>query len=360
MLNPLRIIIIIILVVTNCTISNAQNLKEGAFAFSRFKKKYIQLPDIDEKKLLNKPVGRFVVYDTRFDTSAVGFVGTSMLLFKNTCAELGKYLNDVQGGAITDQLPTIALFIKRLWQTRQWRYSTHTFINKRERRDSIWQAGLMMKIECYIVENNVFTPIMRYDTVFGYISPVPELKLITDTFAVGLRSLLQEVGHAIEKTTRRNTKKYSFDELLQYYAKQKNWAILTDTTLHRGVYRSYNDFRNNRPVYSNFETGKGKLSDMLYVKDSTGAEYPVNKIWGYCNGETVFIRSTANFFALARQQNSFYCIGIKSLSRKIYITPGDFFAAGLGVANNQNNNMRIQYGKDFLAYQLDMETGELY
>ncbi len=356
----MRIIIIIILVLTNGYNSNAQKLNEGVFAFSRFEKKYITLPAVDKKKLPNTPVGRFVVYDARFDTSAAGFVGTGMLLFKNTCAELGKYLNDVQGSAVTETMPTIALFIKKLWHTKQWRYSKYTYIKNRERPDSIWQAGLMMKMECFIVENNMFTPVMRYDTVLGYTIRKPQLNDITDTIAFGLRVLLQQLPQAIEKTTGRTTKKFSYTELLQYYARQKNWAVLTDTILHRGVYRSYNDFKNNRPAYSDFETGKNGLADMLYVKDSTGLQYPVNKIWGYCTGEAIFIRSAANFFPLARQQNSFYCIGIKSLSREIHITPGDFFAAGMGVGNNQNNNMRIQYGKDYMAFQLDMETGELY
>jgi hypothetical protein len=90
--------------------------------------------------------------------------------------------------------------------------------------------------------------------------------------------------------------------------------------------------------------------------------YPLQNFWGYSDGKNLFIRSAGNLFKLVKTGNAFNIKVIKSRTRPY--TADEMRA--LGVATNSlgclalrsliNNNLTA----DITAFQLNMQTGEIY
>jgi hypothetical protein len=68
----------------------------------------------------------------------------------------------------------------------------------------------------------------------------------------------------------------------------------------KGVYKSFEEFRNNAPSETGNVIIKGKTNaaqvyllsaptELLYI-DSTGKEKKIKKYWGYCDGANIFVR----------------------------------------------------------------------
>ena len=110
-------------------------------------------------------------------------------------------------------------------------------------------------------------------------------------------------------------RKFSADEVKKHYDDRWNKPILKTDTLSSGVYRSFSEFINNRPSIRGYSIQKTKLADVLYSSGDGGEAIPLRDVWGYCDGQRIFIKSGENFFMLVKKQNSFYFLGSRELTK---------------------------------------------
>ena len=98
--------------------------------------------------------------------------------------------------------------------------------------------------------------------------------------------------------------------------------ILKTEMPDRGVYKSFNEFKNNNPSIKDFEIKKGQYTDELLITENNQT-YPLQNFWGYSDGKNLFIRSADNLFQLIKAGNTFNIKGIKSFSQKYNKTVGN-------------------------------------
>ena len=112
----------------------------------------------------------------------------------------------------------------------------------------------------------------------------------------------------------------------------------------------------NAPSVAEFEYRKGKMGDVLYVKEG-GNEFPDRTAWGFCDGKNIFINSSDIFSELIRDGNTFYFNGVKSITKKAIHNL--MKTSLLNIATNTGEKHSV-YSVDKKYYQIDMETGEVY
>jgi hypothetical protein len=81
---------------------------------------------------------------------------------------------------------------------------------------------------------------------------------------------------------------------------QVGTSIYDTHRYNKGVYKSFEEFRNNAPSETGNIIVKGKTTaaqvylmsapNELLIVDSTGKEHKIKKYWGYCDGINVYVR----------------------------------------------------------------------
>jgi hypothetical protein len=151
-------------------------------------------------------------------------------------------------------------------------------------------------------------------------------------------------------------KKLQFQSILENNSKALQLPVLETASYKKGVYKNFEEFKNNTPSVTEYELRKGELGDVLYVKEGT-TEYPERKAWGFCDGVDLFIHSGDKYSKLLRRQNSFYFGGIKGIARKIKYDP--FHSTGSGLMAH-SGSLNTTFSKIIKYYKVDMETGLVY
>lgn len=80
-------------------------------------------------------------------------------------------------------------------------------------------------------------------------------------------------------------------------------AVYPDFRFNDGIYLTFDDFKNNRPVYTNFEIKYRGGATYLYIMcadSSRSYDCEVKQPWGYCLNKSVFIHQGYgdNYFRL--------------------------------------------------------------
>jgi hypothetical protein len=149
-------------------------------------------------------------------------------------------------------------------------------------------------------------------------------------------------------------------EINTYYNARFNIPILKEAP-KRGLYLSFDNFKKNHPLDTAFTVDKTKKGDFLYVKNKKGEDILQTEIWGYCDGENMYIFSAENYFQLYRQHNTFLIYGAKDFTsvRKLRL---NFGLLDMAMPNSNYSKARTanSYKLEFNLLQLDMESGELY
>lgn len=86
-------------------------------------------------------------------------------------------------------------------------------------------------------------------------------------------------------------------------AQSDSSKVCPDFRFNDGIYLIFDDFKNNRPVYTNFEIKNRSGSTYLFIKcaDSSGSyDCEVKQPWGYCLNKSVYIHQGYgdNYFRL--------------------------------------------------------------
>lgn len=95
----------------------------------------------------------------------------------------------------------------------------------------------------------------------------------------------------------------------------------------------------------------------LFLKDEQGKSYFSRKMWGYCDGEHLFVMMDGNLFPVLRDENAFYVYGSKEYIVKktnaplLIFIPAAIIVGSVPISEKVVRRLRL--------FTLDMETGAI-
>jgi hypothetical protein len=301
------------------------------------------------------PFSSIQVLDSRFDTSKIGFLPIRYEFIHNkkdafkkinfqggTAPALQQYYNEYYTGAFDSSGLQLVIVLKRFWLSgvkgkdlKRIDLVTNNEINK----------YLHVKWEYYIGKNDQYLPVKRVDTLFfvdddlaRYISgEFDERKLAEFKFLLKSMIELYDFDKGVKEFNGQHKK--TLAEINGFNNKRYDCNILSDTVFKKGVYRNFEEFRNNKPFITEFEERsryKGLSQRTRYLLGSDGAL--VDDYWGYYDGKKLRIGKFGNDL-LYRCGNAFQ------------------FYLELNLSNDNNPFTNNTY---WVPYQLDMESGQVY
>jgi hypothetical protein len=219
-----------------------------------------------------------------------------------------------------------------------------------------WDQGIVSKIDFYLQSGPDYFPLYRIDSVFNF----AENERLPDAAPLFIKTALKNSLAGLWSINiddvKAKRRRLSFNDIYINYTKNEAIPVLKAATYKKGVYKSFEEFKNNNPSITIYELRPGRMGDMLHVKEGA-EEYPLRNAWGYCDGTNLYVNSGDKYAQLVKQQNSFYFFGIKSVRRKV--THDLMYSSGLNIIQNtgRKNTNFIMEPKYYLV---DMETGEVY
>ena len=318
--------------------SIAQNKKTDEFNFSKFHKKQFSLKKSGKVDFAIANSDYIQIMDWRADSSAIGFQGNNYFTiedirrnFKSQLLSLIDFKNDPNFA--TSQ---VIVCLKKIWVT----YHLTEVDNK-------WKSGILWKVECFKKLGNTFSYLCDLDTTIENQNPRLRpfdlvnlcLQLSAEKIEFALHQTAQTTQHA-----NLNQFKYHFDDI----------SILQNVEKKKGLYMNYEQFLNNTPSPAEFEVEKDKLTDGLFVINSRGAYELVRNIWGYCDGQNIFIKSGEKYYPLCKVNHTFYFYGAKHVKKSIHNDPGtDAF-------NPAVYRKITKFSLPSSPFQLDIINGDVY
>lgn len=260
----------------------------------------------------------FEVIDERSDTTRIGvhtFWPTfghprdRQLVFHTTAAsEISIWLN---GHFARPGAPYTALVVLRnLW------LSDASYIREEVKKDPkkhYERTHIRFKAEIYAVQDSIYLPILRFDTLQSYRRG--NMYNSTSTFYTcwdrDLTSILNDMtdsaSHlaALKAPHARNLR---LADILGFNRSRFDAPINNNGTLTPGVYISFQEFRNNAPSIRDYQIRTENNSRVLYIKDGADWFYS-HDVWGYCDGRSVFVMRDGILHRTWREENAYYLFG---------------------------------------------------
>lgn len=164
-----------------------------------------------------------------------------------------------------------------------------------------------------------------------------------------------------------------------FNSKRQRPKIITDEKTSDGIYLTYTDFLNNKPVDIHFEVIKTKKIRQIKLAENRDDDSVYTKSsWGFCKDGVIYARIGDNFSELRRQQNSFDLFIAEPVNAKFRRYANTFWR-GVSIATQVGAPAGMLFAltevvlPDVMApfsiekammytgvYKLDMETGEIY
>ena len=316
-------------------------------------------------------VKSFEVVDARPDTNALGLALIRHTPFFAVLA--GGFVNDIQQFLdssvhfVKRDSFSVVMVVKKFWITAGLDEEIVQQIQNTDVDTSTKKiSSLLANIEFYLKRGSDYFILYRFDTTISrnaYVS-----RDASELAEQGLRLSLIKLKDMETKfqSISETKRKFTWNEIEAHIQKQFDIPILKDSVLVRGVYFSFEEFKNNNPRQRDFEVDKDKLADLIFIKQSDGKNNPVRDAWGYCDGKNLYVRSMENYFLLQREENAFYIYGAKEFKHKKLAKDPGINAGPNTVAGGttQYKNTLQKTSKRHLAlelkpYALNWDNGEL-
>jgi hypothetical protein len=181
-----------------------------------------------------------------------------------------------------------------------------------------------IEIECYYKHGDTLFPAVRFDTsylhFFGFFVNPPS----------AIKRLLTPLMYKIEQVNLdlvKQRKHFSEDSIKKRYENRFDIPILTTSKYKTGIYRNFNEFKNNSPSIDSFSISTDKIkvratnlsghestslrnlfqkrNTVLFLYDENDNLISPSQIFGYCDGETIWIQHGSFFYPLVKTGNSF-------------------------------------------------------
>ena len=305
------------------------------------------------------PFSSIRIIDSRFDTSKIGFLPVDNIIqdkrnvfrkirFKGGIVKpLQKYYNDYYKNSFKQNGFELLIVMKRFWvsgvdYTRDKRI---VLTNSLEAT-----TNLYCKWEYYLGNDGHYLPVKRLDTIMQVNDEIAqfideefdERRLGKFKFLLKAMIELNDFEKKAEMFDRLPNK--TIEEILNFNAKRNELIVLKDSAFKKGIYLSFEEFKNNKPSIVDYKEEKTRYKIFKaerYLTDSQGNL--INNYWGYSDGE-IFRYGKYGNDRIFRVGNTF-----------------EFFVQ---INNAEANNSTPVTTRDkikvWFPYQIDMETGNIY
>ena len=316
------------------------------------------------------PFSRIRIIDSRFDTSKIGYVLSDelfrgkrtvfekMVLIGGSGNAIERYYNDYYAGSFSQNNFELLIVMKRFWfsamsHSSSKRIETAIYLNEEDNLNCKW--------EYYIGKDGKYLPVKRIDTIIRntedlsrYIrEEFSEKKMAFLKFT--LKSMIEILDYSNAVRQFDNQPKKALGEIQEFNKRMNGIPVLHDSTFNKGVYLSFDDFKNNRPSIVDFVEKKMRykiISTENYLENLKGEI--ISNYWGYSDGKEFRYGMLGND-KIFRVQNTFcFFIKVEGYIRISGIV--DVYSYG-GPDNNTKTSKKIEM---WVPFQIDMETGLIY
>jgi hypothetical protein len=210
--------------------------------------------------------------------------------------------------------------------------------------------SLYCKWEYYLGKDDSYLPVKRVDTVLTLSNNVDErvrakfdskqkeflrssLQLLVEMldFSKGVQAFAQQPKKSMQDITDFNEARFKI-------------PILNNTDITQGVFINFDEFRNNKPSILLYREKKQSIGryNQKFIEDQNGSQ--INPYWAYFDGKNI-IHGKFGSSVLFRTGNAFTFF-YKMVWYSTDNSPGS-------VIHNFRN-------EDWIPYEIDMDTGEVY
>jgi|GEM_PF-873956 len=254
---------------------------------------------------------RFEVIDLRPDTARIGIhagryksagsFNRQMVFSRPVAAEIASYLNQhfARQGA-----PYTGLVVLRTLWLSDVSYIREELMKAPEKRFE--KTRIRLKAEVYAARDSVYIPVFRFDSL------QTSTKGSYTRFSKDLTGILDQLADSssvVIAGRRESGRVISFDEIRAFNQSRFDMAICKDSLLRKGVYASFEEFRNNTPSILDYEIKKEEENILIYIKETGGRSYYSHSAWGYCDGKNIFIMKDGVLRPAWREGKAWYFFG---------------------------------------------------
>lgn len=377
--------ILIACIITFCWLpgmAQHENPDNNRIDFDRFDIKEIALTATKTPLISSHSYADIIIRDCRFDTATLGFMHkhtfdkTRYIRFKNgfSVSIREYFVSSVQNLLSTEPgKPELIIAVKRIWLSDDL-LTTHSN-EKNLRKDYPKFSGISICLEYLAKQDNQYTPLMRFDTT---ISGSKSVAANADEYiAEALFESYQQFNSRSVELLLKSSKKYAAEHIDKMYSGRFALPILT-TPVQKGIYLTFNEFKNNAPSIKDFTIASDRKTDNLYYIDASGKEVLLRSLYGYSDGNNIYIWTSDNFYRLYKTGNTFNLYAARSFlvrtPKSRVVVPGNILVLGnsfmgptstIGLVGRTPDQigalkMNAPYTRTLNLYQLDMETGDFY
>jgi hypothetical protein len=287
--------------------------------WSAYKQVLVLLPAPD-KGTTTVPFRHIEVIDARPDTARIGIhmerkqwsngIRNKQLVLTGPVAqEIAGYLN-LQFAKATAGFNAL-IVIRSCWISDVL-FSLNQLEGDPDAQKKEWK--LRIKAEIYAEKEGIYIPLLRFDSLVisrkksRYADPRP---YITAGNALGdlLQDMIVSVS-AIDITQKwEHGRRLHKEDIITYNRSRLNLLINKDSPLVQGVYRNYEEFKNNAPSIKDYEVKTVNKASILYIKNGDGSSYFTHEMWGLCDGRMVYLMLDGELYQTWKEQNAWYVSG---------------------------------------------------
>lgn len=257
---------------------------------------------------LKFPFERIKIIDSRFDTSKLGFEMTKNIFtrrFNRISLEDGnaqgieQFYNGYYKGNFTAAKKELLIVIKTLWIDPYPQHgSLHPALSETKSTKDIH-----FKFEYYLGDSEGYVPLLKVDSTFHLTSrfsekfydPSNEDHLPFLCFALEQMTEIPNYRFFVSQLS--GKKKKSLQEIESYNHKREELPVLQNG-LKKGVFLTFEEFRNNNPSVTSFSKQRGFKGRTYIILDDKHNE--IVNYFAYFTGEALGIKPDMNSFLAAR------------------------------------------------------------
>lgn len=255
----------------------------------------------------------FEVLDLRPDTQRIGIHYTHtradhsynrQLVFAHPAAtEISSFLDSIS--ARKDAPYTALIVLRTLWISDP-NYIREDLVRDPERRFE--KSHIRLKAEVYAAKDNHYIPLLRFDSL-----QVSYRNVTYDLYGQNLADMLNYLADSALRllpSKMAENRVVSLEDIRQFNQSRFELPIYHDIRLNKGVYNSFEEFKNNTPSIRNYEIKEEDHQLLLYIKEEGGKSYYCRTAWGYCDGQNVFVMKNGALHLAWKEDNALYMLGM--------------------------------------------------
>ena len=341
------------------TITVTKSFCQNNVSFDKAKVQQIDFPSKSYHGDEKIPFSEIIITDYRFDTTKIGYMRNYdfyKIVFPQTSSiYLTRVINDYLRKNLTPGADSkLTIIIKSLWINNFIHDTSENGggkIRQPINQGTNDKAGsCTADFEIFATQGPHNKALAKIKYEFPY-SPYTYDKF-WDMIYLPFDSMVRHIGSMNMEATLQKRKDFSRAEIDSAYKSRYEIPVLKTSFLRKGVFFTFDEFKENKPSLQDFEIRSSELTDELYVKNKKDDELLIN-YWGYCDGKDYYIHAGLNCFKLVRQNNTW-----------------DFYGTPFVTIINRLDNLTTVVGGFYLrtrgtklqrkTLQINMETGDVY